>query len=127
MSTQFESLPETAIERYDRLEQEHRHALERDAANKAADLKIAKVNRSRDRQGTYVWWAVIAGVVLLVGIVFGFFAYRSSLPAKPVAPDNEGARESQCIENGGGWVPADVLDMSDKGMCVFPGKIASQE
>lgn len=123
-NSSFEALPETAIEAFDRREQEHKHAMEAARLHEIEETKRAKIRRSVDRQETYQMIGVgILIVTLILGIAYAI--YRGS--ARDDGPDgitSEERREQACVAAGGGWVPEDLLAQGSHGICVFPGKSA---
>lgn len=118
------SLPETHIERMDRL------AFERDTQERQLkiqaerDIKVAKERRKSARSGTWLGIGVaFAAAAVMIACVYAWW-----IDEEPVTPDNfitsEAGREARCLDNGGGWVPDDLIVSGDSGLCVYPGRQA---
>lgn len=120
------SLPLTHIERMDemRFKAEHEKELERIKSDR--DVKVAKERRKEER-APYLLGSIAA---VCIATVLGLCIYGWWIDEEPVTPEqfstSEAGREQRCIENGGGWVPEDILANSSKGMCVFPGQKVSE-
>ena len=119
----MDQLPETHFERLDRIQMEHKHELERTKVVQAEETKRAKIRRSESRQETHQTLGITAGVVTVIVVLILAFWSPWEEPSPP-GEDKEAVRESQCYDNGGGWVPEGQLKQGGKegGMCVFPGK-----
>jgi len=115
------TIPETHIETMDRLrfEAEQQRELVQIEANR--DIKVAKENRKAQR--TMAW--ISTGIAFAVALVLTAGIWAIWIDDDPQTPEDyktsEAGREANCVERGGGWVPADLLDRSDHGLCVFPG------
>ena len=118
----MDQLPETHFERLDRIQMEHKHELERTKVVQAEETKRTKIRRSESRQETYQTLGITAGVVTVIVVIILAF-WNPWAPSTPSGEDKETVRESQCYDNGGGWVPEGQLQQGvEGGMCVFPGK-----
>lgn len=119
------SLPETHIEKMDRLALEHKHQIELSRMAEVEETKRAKIARSAERQDTYQIIGIASAIAIVIIVIV--FAVWNPLSDAPRVSDEEveQQRELTCIENGGGWVPKGLLDRSNAGICVFPGKKAT--
>lgn len=122
---QMIGMAETHIERMDRLEFEARQAKELAVLNAERDVRVAKERRKEARTEMLPWVAgILAVAAVLIACVYAFW-----IDDDPVTPESykntEAYREERCIDNGGGWVPADLLATSGEGLCVYPGKTAT--
>ena len=119
------NLPETHIEKMDRLALEHKHQMELHKMQEVEETRREKIRRSSNRQDTYqivgVAGAIATVIIVIVIAVWNPWSDSPKISDKEV----EHQREVACVENGGGWVPKDLLDVSDSGICVFPGKTAT--
>lgn len=106
--------------------------LERASAARQAELKIeadAKIRKAREetKQSRHEMWVWCVGIfavlaVMLALITWGYLSHANG-PNGPSDNQIEQERETQCIGDGGGWVPKDLLiSGSSHGLCVFPGK-----
>lgn len=121
MSNADMSLPRTHIEEMDFAEMKHRQALEEQQLREENETKRAKYRLREERQETYQVIGIAFFVAaVLIAIILAF--WNPWAPPKPAEPDNEGLREIACVENGGGFVPDDLIVQGDSGLCVYPGK-----
>ncbi len=121
MSNEDMALPRTHIEEMDFAEMKHRQALEAQQIKEDGETKRAKYRLREARQETYQWIGIgflIAAVLITIILAF----WNPWAPPEPPEKDTEYLRETTCVTNGGGWVPAEVLYNQEKGMCVYPGK-----
>lgn len=124
MDETFE-LPETHIEKMDRLALEHKHQMELHKMQEIEETKREKIRRSANRQDTYQTIGVAAATAsVLIVIVLAFWNPWSDSP-KISDKEVEHQREVACVDGGGGWVPRDILETSKSGICIFPGKTAT--
>lgn len=122
MSYEFAELPETHIERMDRLQ------FEADQRVKLATIEAdrskynAKQSRKTARKEILIWSVVVTAIAA----VLMTFIYAIWIDVDPKSEQDykttEAYREEQCINAGGGWVPGKLLESYDQGMCVYPGK-----
>lgn len=125
--TNFDQLPETHIERMDRLMFESQKAKELEQVRADQAVKVAKERRKAER--SKMWVGIVIALVA-GGIVFSLVYAWFIIPDPPQTPEDyrtsEAGREQTCFDNGGGWVPKEILrdgsGASDHGMCIFPGK-----
>ena len=123
MSNDDMKLPRTHIEEMDFAEMKHRQAAEMEQIKQDGETERSKNNLRKARQETYQVVGIAFFVaVVLVAIVLAF--WNPWAPPEPDKPDTETQREATCIENGGGWVPDDLIGQGDSGLCVYPGKQA---
>ncbi len=113
----------TYVEKLDFREQAHRHEMERLRVSEAEQTKRAKYRLREERQDTYRWLGIGFFVLVLLLAVIAWIYFSTAGDPNP-QPDQEDQREQACVQNGGGWVPKDLLDMSDHGLCVYPGQKA---
>ena len=117
------SLPRTHIEEMDFAEMKHRQAIEAQQLKEDNETKRAKYALREARQETYQIIGIAFFVAaVLIAIILAF--WNPWAPPEPEKPDTETQRETTCIENGGGWVPDDLIVQGDSGLCVYPGKQA---
>jgi hypothetical protein len=119
-SPTYENLPETHIERMDRLDWEHRHEMEKLQLREAEETKRAKYRLREERQETYRVIGVGFLVLVLLLAVIAWIYFSTSGDPTP-EPDTDVQREIACVDNGGVWIPDDLLT-SGEPLCVFPGK-----
>lgn len=115
----------TYVEKLDFRRQEHEQEMERTKLRELEESRRAKYRRSEARQETvrHVGLAIVA--VLAVGMILAFITYWTmGGPPPPDGLSENERREIACVENGGGWVPEDLLTSSGKGLCIYPGKTA---
>lgn len=111
----------TYVEKLDFREQAHRHELERLREQEAEQTKRAKYKLREARQETYQIFVIgFFIVVVLLAVIAWIYFSTAGNPHK--SPDSEVQREQNCIADGGGFVPKDLLASSNHGMCVFPGR-----
>lgn len=72
-----------------------------------------RVRRSETLRGTGVGLAVLS---VLAGI--GWLIWNGT--SGPSGTPSENDREQACYDNGGGWVPEDLLSSASEGLCVYP-------
>jgi hypothetical protein len=112
----------TYVERLDFRDQAHKHEMERLRLQEAEATKREKYKNAQRRQDTLMAWGISFFVAAAV-IAISWLIYKGV-----TGPDDgrsiEQEREQSCVESGGGWVPKDLLDVSDSGLCVYPGKSA---
>lgn len=121
VSNEDMTLPRTHIEEMDFAEMKHRQAKELAQIDQDGQSKRARLRVSEARQQT--WQIVSVGFFLAaVSITIVLVFWNPWAPPKPAGPDNEGLREIACVENGGGFVPEDLLAVGSRGLCVYPGK-----
>lgn len=128
MTEQDYELPETHIERMDRLTMEHEQKLERERLIESGNTERARIKLRERRQETYqnVGIAFVVGLVIL-GIVAAIYFGSTGGTGEASKAQIEQQRESRCLDSGGGWVPDDLIVAGDSGICVFPGKVASND
>lgn len=115
---------ETHIERMDRINFEASQEEKRLKIQAERDIKVAKEHSKSERKEM---WMVIAGCASVTSIILGLIYVWGVIPDPPKTPEDfrtsEAGREAACVENGGGWVPKDLLyGPPDQGLCVYPGK-----
>lgn len=112
----------TYVERLDFREQAHRHQVELQEKNDAAKVERAKYDLREARQTTYQTIAIgLFAAAVILGIVYAIYAGTRD-PDPGAGPTKEERRETACVENGGGFVPEDLLHSeAGEGLCVFPG------
>jgi hypothetical protein len=108
------------VDEFDRLEQKHKHELEKLQVAEAESTKRARINRSENRMLGIIWVvAILAVTAIIFGI--GWWIWSETSGPESNGPTGEERREIACVENGGGWVPKDLL-AAGAGLCVYPGK-----
>lgn len=121
MSNEDMSLPRTHIEEMDFAEMKHRQELEAQRVKEDGETKRAKYRLREARQETYQFIGIgflVAAVIITVILAF----WNPWAPPSPPEPDTETQREITCVQNGGGFVPDDLIVQGDSGLCVYPGK-----
>lgn len=121
MSNEDMALPRTHIEEMDFAEMQHRQKAELTKIQEAELTKRAKYELREARQETYQIIGVaiaVAAVLITLALVW----WNPWEPPSPPEPDNEGLREIACVQNGGGFVPEDLLVSGSHGICIYPGK-----
>lgn len=126
----MDGLPETHIERMDRLAFDAAQEEKRLRIQADRDIAVAR-ERRKEARAPYLMGAVFA--VAVAGLLFSLVYAWWIIPDPPKTPEDyrstEAGREQACIGRGGGWVPKDLLRSgnggSDHGMCVFPGQRAN--
>lgn len=110
------------VEKLDFREQEHRHALERQAQKEINDLKIERQRTRRARKDVWITFFVgLFVVTLLLGICFAI--YKGTRPGPYSGkPDKDERRETACMAAGGTWLPGSLV-VGEDGLCVLPGKV----
>lgn len=110
------------VDEYDLREQEHQHRMKQAEIDRVTKVAVARASNRAEVTG----WR-IAGIVMvcIVTAVAAIIIAAIVTPNGKPKPDHEQQRETQCFDDGGGWVPKDLLQSgtgtSDHGMCVFPG------
>ena len=122
-----DEMPLTHIERMDQLVFQ-RETKERELRIQAEQaVRVAKEKRKAERS---TMWLGIAIATVVGAVLFSLVYAWWIIPDPPKTPEDyrntEAGREQTCFNNGGGWVPKELLrdgsGSSDHGMCVFPGK-----
>lgn len=122
----FAELPETHLEKMDRLEMEHNQRLEVESLKQSEQTKRVKYELRKARQDTWQVVAMTMGVAaVILAIIAAIYFHTSGPDSGPSDKQIEQQRETACIQGGGGWVPKGLLDQSAQGMCVFPGQRAT--
>lgn len=121
-------LPMTHIERMDLEEMRHRQAKELAEIHARTAEVVAKERRKEERTEMWIWIGVSAAIAaVLITCVYAWW-----IDEEPKTPEDykntDAYREQVCLDNGGGWIPKDLLydgnGGSDRGLCVYPGKRA---
>ena len=128
--TEFAELPETHIERMDRLQMEHDHRKELEQLKADRDVKVAREKRKAERSDMWksIGIAFVIGLVVL-GVVAGTI-YGTTRPESPGSyKTSEAYREDQCVANHGVWVNKDLLADTVDGhsLCLYPGRPAAEQ
>lgn len=106
----------------------HEQRMEQIRLSEEHKTKRAKYALREQRQKTYIFiagcfFAALAFLGVVAAIYFGATGGPDGVDKNIVERD----REKECLSNGGGWVPKDLLaaESDDAGLCVYPGKQAS--
>lgn len=119
----FEGLPETHIERMDMLTFKAEKEKELAQIQADRDIRVAKENRKAERKEAWTVAAIAWAIAAVVATGIWAIWIDDSPPKSPEDyKTTEAGREEACIQRGGGWVPAQLLENYEVGLCVFPGK-----
>lgn len=106
----------------------HEQKMERLRLAEEHQTKRAKYSLREERQKTYVFvagcfFAALAFLGVVAAIYFGTTGGPDGVDKNIIERD----REKECLANGGGWVPRDMLatEADHEGLCVYPGKRVS--
>lgn len=104
-----------------RLEHENRMAESREQTRR--EIQTYKERNKQNRV------PIITSVVICCAIVVVIYVVTVAIRADgreknrdaPLERQTELTRETQCLDDGGGWLTEEMV-VGDKGLCVFPGK-----
>lgn len=108
-------------------EEAHRRAVELEALRvRGVEVEATQKRKSEVSVQRWVTLGFVLCGLLLVTLILGICAWIYFSTGRDSGKDPDIQREKDCLVNGGGFVPRDMLDGSadDRGLCVYPGKRA---
>jgi hypothetical protein len=85
-----------------------------------AQIQVAREYRHARQHRWTVAGYLLGGLMVLVLLSVGIhYWYTYASGPEPVDPDLK--REQTCLEKNGVWMPGELIQGSEKGLCVFPG------